>query len=516
MSTLTYINHPNPQCSGNPLIEAMGYPMTLEDIRTRCGELFNGDISLEGVPEEHHAYYLRSIIDNLMSTYVTQDEAYAIYEKLRRMIEVGYKIRNPLDSIFRNRMLTAIHSDDKNQLEAFNLKQVTGESPDSMLTANASFLLAGLSGRGKTTMMLRILKLLNQTYQHTQYTKKDGEIVNLDIDQITYLYVQIHKRKGQKAFLRSVIEAVQYATKIPYMDEMKKKGDSVDEMIRFVRKLLIKHNVGILIIDEAQNFAATPDHLQLGANEQTSMKFVEEIFNRIGVPLFFIGTMSTLKLFGKEMTIGRRALNDGSLLMVSCDVEGSFWSRLFQEICPSYLLKGEHSESDFLMRHLHMLSAGMPAIAVSLMRATLSHLSKFEPGKQNLTIEALSYVFKEQFSILHKPLKVVHSGKNYHKYEDLEVMAELKEINEEISAGLKSAEKDYVSQTYAAEIENLPATDTEAEARVEKSLNAVKTVRVKSEKSRQPSVTPQLADKIKTSNLLVADLKPSSREVKGV
>lgn len=430
MTEITYIKHPNKLCAGNPLIEGLGYPLTVKQIQTLCDEEFEGLLSLEGIPEEHHSYYVRSVIDNLADTYVVQDEAYAIYEKLRRMIEAGYKKRNPLDTD-KNRITTAIHMDKDKQLNGFHLKQVTGDDVDSLLTANACYLLAGLSGRGKTTLMLRLLKLIQQRYVHNKYITKEGVEVDVDEEQIVFLYVQLHERKGQKAFLRSILKGLENATGENYT-ALEKTSTKVDTMIMLVRKLLLKYNVGVLIIDEAQNFATSPDKLVLGSNEKTSMKFVEEIFNRIGVPLFFIGTMASYKLFGQEMTIARRAIKDGSKLMLSCDVDGEFWKSLCERICQSNLLKGKHTDVEIINRHLYELTRGIPAIAVSLMRATLCHLSKFELGKQNLTIKSLNYVFKDQFSILDAPLKAIRQRK-YHKYEDLKVLDILKEINDDIS-----------------------------------------------------------------------------------
>ncbi len=412
MTEITYIKHPNKLCAGNPLIEGLGYPLTIKQVQTQCDEEFEGLLSLEGIPEEHHSYYVRSVIDNLVDTYVVQDEAYAIYEKLRRMIEAGYKKRNPADDLQKNKITTAVHMDDGDQLNAFHLKKVTGDDVDSLLTANGCYLLAGLSGRGKTTLMLRLLKLIQQRYSHTKYIKASGEEVDIDEEQLVYLYVQLHERKGQKAFLRSILQALENALGKKFTD-LEKTTTSVDQMIKVVRKLLLTHNVGVLIIDEAQNFAQSPENFVIGNNEKTSMKFVEEIFNRIGVPLFFIGTMDSLSLFGKEMTIGRRSINDGSMLMLGCDVEGEFWSRLCQRICQFSLLKGKHSKEDTIKHHLHTLTFGIPAIAVSLMRATLTHLSKFEPGKQNLSIKSLNYVFKQQFSILDGPIKALRK-KKYH------------------------------------------------------------------------------------------------------
>jgi hypothetical protein len=431
MTEITYIKHPNKLCAGNPLIEGLGYPLTIKQVQTLCDEEFEGLLSLEGVPDEHHSYYVRSVIDNLVDTYVVQDEAYAIYEKLRRMIEAGYKKRNPANYLQKNKITTAVHMDGDDQLNAFHLKKVTGDDVDSLLTANGCYILAGLSGRGKTTLMLRLLKLIQQRYSHSTYIKSSGEEVDINEEQLVYLYVQLHERKGQKAFLRSILQAVENALGKKYSD-LEKTTTSVDQMIKMVRKLLLTHNVGVLIIDEAQNFAQSPETLVIGNNEKTSMKFVEEIFNRIGVPLFLIGTMDSLTLFGKEMTIGRRSINDGSTLMLGCDVDGEFWKRLSERICRFSLLKGKHSKADTIKRHLHTLTFGIPAIAISLMRATLSHLSKFKPGEQNLSIKSMNYVFRQQFSILDGPLKALRK-KKYHKYEGMKVLAVLSEINDDIS-----------------------------------------------------------------------------------
>jgi hypothetical protein len=503
MTEITYIKHPNKLCVGNPLIEGLGYPLTIQQVQTLCDEEFEGLLSLEGIPEEHHSYYVRSVIDNLADTYVVQDEAYAIYDKLRRMIEGGYKKRNPLETD-RNRITTAIHMDESKQLNGFHLKQVTGDEVDSLLTANACYVLAGLSGRGKTTLMLRLLKLIQQRYVHKEYISKEGLEVDVDEDQIVYLYVQLHERKGQKAFLRSILQSLENATGENYT-ALEKTSTKVDTMIMLVRKLLLKHNVGVLIIDEAQNFATSPETLVIGSNEKTSMKFVEEIFNRIGVPLFFIGTMASLELFGQEMTIARRSTNDGSKLMLGCDVDGDFWSLLCKRICQISLLKGKHSKEDTIKRHLHTLTFGIPAIAVSLMRATLSHLSKFEHGKQNLSIKSMNYVFRQQFSILDGPLKALRK-KKYHKYEDMKVLATLAEINDDIS----DDEKQYTRISEASDKTNEQEGNVDVSEVSDQKKANTKPVRKKTvvKKSKTPEMDVATAKKIGVSQLLAISSAP--------
>lgn len=508
MAQLNYISHPNPQCKGNPLIEVLGYPLTKDELFKAQDIAFEGELDLTGVPHEHHSYYLRSTFDNLSSAYVPKDEAYALYEKSRRMIEAGYKHRNPADKIYRQKMLTAIHQDGENQLDCVHLKRLTGETPDALLRANGCSLLAGLSGDGKTTMMLRTLGAIPQIYRHTSYTTPTGEVVQLDEIQISHLYVQVHKRKGQKAFLRSVINAVETVANTSFRNELSSR-DTVDQMIRFVRKLMINYNVGLLVIDEAQNIDNDPDQLKIGPNEKTSMKFVEEIFNRIGVPLFFIGTLSMLKLFSREATIARRAAIDGGLVILGNHADSPFWKRLCQRLYQVNLLDGKHDSFELFTRHLHTLSQGIPAIAVSLMRATLSHMTKFESGKQAVTMKSLTYVFKEQFTILHKPLQAL-KNKKYSAYEDYEPIKELKRINEDMDQYIDNNVSSIEQQA-----SSLSATDEEADKRVAAELAKVRTTKVVKKKNAVPEMDAELAKQIGVTTLL-AIASPKQRNSSGV
>ncbi|MCV5824216.1 transposase, partial [Escherichia coli] len=92
-------------------------------------------------------------------------------------------------------------------------------------------------------------------------------------------------------------------------------------------KLLIGHSVGLVVVDEAQNLAKSSRNEVLSINEKTSIKFVEELFNRVGVPIMLVGTFATLALFERETTIGRRVTKNGSMLLASCDSNSSFWNR---------------------------------------------------------------------------------------------------------------------------------------------------------------------------------------------
>ena len=85
------------------------------------------------------------------------------------------------------------------------------------------------------------------------------------------------------------------------------RNRSVNELISVVQKSFIGHGVGLLILDEAQNLARSAKNEVISNNEKTTMKFLEELLNRVGIPLMFVGTLATMKLFDSEMTLTRRA-----------------------------------------------------------------------------------------------------------------------------------------------------------------------------------------------------------------
>ena len=96
------------------------------------------------------------------------------------MIEAGYDKRNPLRTDIR-RILTAIDRDKTNP------NQVAYLSSLELYSVLQSYLLIGLSGRGKSFMVRRILKLFDQVIEHFNYTDHKGREHTLDQSQVTYL-----------------------------------------------------------------------------------------------------------------------------------------------------------------------------------------------------------------------------------------------------------------------------------------------------------------------------------------
>lgn len=422
-----YINHPNPTYRGNPLVEGMGYPLSKNSIQVASNKEFKGALDLTDVPADLHGYYNRSVILNLFSLHVCQDEMVDVYETIRHAIEYGYLGRNPNKPEI-GRMLGAIERDKDEPLKALNIKRL------NMLESCFSYLIAGLSGRGKSAMVKMALKHIEQKIPHDTHIVLNGNKTSFKDIQITYIYVEHHDRVGQKAFLISILQAIDGVIDDEINGVKRKsytyanRNGTVFDLMNAVRKAVVVHHIGAFIIDEAQNFAPAVKDLKIGSQEKTSMKFVEELINTLGVSSIFVGTLSTLSLFEKEVTITRRTTSCGSMILLGCDLDKSFWIRLteqlFNAVGPTY----SNDELFILRTHLHGITAGIPAIAVSLVQSTLRFLSYHNTGSQRLTTGAFDFVFEQQFKLLHGPMAAL-IDENYDKFEDFKPIRLLKELN---------------------------------------------------------------------------------------
>ncbi len=110
MAAPQYYPHPNSKYRGNPYIEGLGLPLSTAQFYANCEIPFQCDLDLTGVDESLHSYFIRTAIDQLADVYTSPDEAYHLYDQIRRMIEAGYARRNPIGADVR-RILAVIDRD---------------------------------------------------------------------------------------------------------------------------------------------------------------------------------------------------------------------------------------------------------------------------------------------------------------------------------------------------------------------------------------------------------------------
>ncbi len=426
MSNVNYVVMDIEGYRGNPLIEAIGWGLDESTFNNFYSPKTAKPTDLKLIPENRRKFGMRSAIGRMKDSYIARDEAHAIYETMLMLMHQGYVNRNPLDASYK-KVLTAIQGDMAGPLAAKHIKVTYGDSMMGADVSNGSSLLVGLSGDGKTTLVTKALSLIERKIHHTSYVDQDGNEHKMDFVQQTHLYVKLNTRKGQKALLRSILSSLDEDTGESY--SFVYRNADVEELIVGVRKAMIIHGVGLLVIDEAQNFSAANDVQKIGANEKTSIPFVEEIFNRIGVPLFFVGTHSVLNLLTDVKTI-RRVIESGGQIIAGCELGSPFWDRFCRHLFRTEFLSNQTTDFETFKQHLHVKTQGVTAIAKSLAISTLQYLTKVPPEFQDLGIDSINLVFKRQYTPLIAPLRALED-EDYHLYEEYSVLAILKEIQEQ-------------------------------------------------------------------------------------
>lgn len=418
--SVTYLPHPNSQYRGNPYIEALGLPLDKKSFVRKVNQTKTPALDLSGVPESLHDYYTRSAIDNIENIYVVRDEAYRLYDRVRRMIESSYQHRNPLSPNY-NRLLVAITRDQSDPIASTNVSRLG-------LPRSQSAFLCGLSGLGKSTMVQTILDQIPQFLDHSSYVDESGTEHRLNVQQITYIYTEVYHRRSSKDFLKQILATIDETTGNNYTHEY--RNENATALIARIRKLIIIHGIGLIVVDECQNLSKHRPTDEIRTNERVSMEFLEELFNSIGVAMFFIGTHAMIPLLSDRITTGRRASKSGSEIMETCNVDSSFWNRFIMAVCPLQYMKKQKTDIDTIIRHVHYLSCGIPAIASSLVRSTMAYLTFLEPKNQDLSMAALDKIFSEEFRVLKPALQALKKG-HYHQFDDLNPMAILESIDKD-------------------------------------------------------------------------------------
>lgn len=402
----------------NPCIEALDYPLTKKQLMATTECRYKPSLDLTRCPDHYKAHALKShIINSLLKLYVMRDEAFEIYTTIRQLIESGYAHRSPISANYK-RMLVELTENIDKPISKLNFD----------IPRNRASSLIGLSGTGKTSLVKSILKQLPNEIYHNTYKDSNGKTHRINHTQIVYLYIEVYERRSKKDFLEDLLEEISAKVNIDYIKEFKDCKATLK--MNYIRKLSILYNIGLIVIDEGQNFSKiTVSSDNIPNNERISQQFIEEVFNVIGIPLYFVGTFKMFKLFSSDLTIGRRTCTDGSHTFLTTDINSSFWKRLVIGLCRNKFMDNQTTTIEDLTIILHEITCGIPAIASDLVRITLIYLAGLAPKNQDLSKKALKKIFSERFQAL-EPAIMALKRNDYYKFEDLKPLVTLKEMSE--------------------------------------------------------------------------------------
>lgn len=255
--------------------------------------------------------------------FIPPDYSYELYERIYHLILVGYLNRHPKKDDYDK----YLHDIDAGKQSIKNVPK-----PPSLLDAGTAMLMVGRSGHGKTREVDTILSSLDlKKHFHPPSEETGGRRV----PQVMWIKVFIKSTTSKRPFLLSILNAIDeklgsnLASRLP--------SATVGDEIIYVIKMCRMVGLGMIVVDDVQfvfNANKTKDAKKL-TNE-----FLEDLYNDLGVPMFFIGTPEVTDLFSEknqpEQT-ERRLISDGLIRVKDYSSGSNMWKELIEATMLNFL-----------------------------------------------------------------------------------------------------------------------------------------------------------------------------------
>jgi uncharacterized membrane protein len=383
------------QFNGNPMIEALRPAIHIKEFTTKL--TCKPNFETEGEVDDFSRELLVELLDY---TYTVSPDLYVLYKTILKNILIGYLHRNPLSR------------DMKYEQYRVSVEKEYHFPMTKNLSKCISIL--GTSGAGKTLSVRQCFSLLPQVISHSCYQK-----THLVVDQIVYIEFQAPVTKTVKGFILSFFLAVDMVIGTTYYSEWNKKSISLPVLTLEAKKVALNHYIGIAFVDEIQRCASAN-----AKADMTTLEFIDDFFNSVGIPLIVAGTYKAMPLFKTTLSTPRRlsSARKFNIDAIENDLSNlkkglqSFWFIFVNSFFHPKLLPSDLEFSEDFIEHVHYLTVGLPALATRLMR--LAYEDAVEVGYDALTIELLNEVYRDQFDLLHPAIEALRE-KEYVGYENL-------------------------------------------------------------------------------------------------
>lgn len=386
-----------PDHAGNALIEALPpYDSDEEALASICWQPHFS-------PEERAqpiALRIARLIELRRLMIPLERHCEALYT-LNAMLRSGYVSRPP-NSPERARTAQTIY---ELQQSGKPFRQAAESSSVSLSTA-----LIGLPGMGKTTLVDRWCEVIPKAIYHPKQHIYQVPILKADAPS---------DGTSIKGFCHALLHELD--ARIPgtdYYREYAVRGrPGADSMLKNVVRLMNIHCLGMLIIDEAQNFA------NAHKNGEIVMTEIVSAFNALKAPVVLMGTNKAYAVFERDFRSARRAvsipLQHWDRMRPNARPDEDEWTDIVQKLWEFQWTREPVELDEWTLQVLYDCSQGVIAILVALYAAaqTRAMLDRSE----TLTPDVIREVYQSQFTPIHPMIDALrdNDGSALQRYLDI-------------------------------------------------------------------------------------------------
>lgn len=378
----------------NPLI--LGLPERLSPARfiKVLSRIIQAGITDVGMSDDDRIASLKNLRQMLIMTPQHLD----LYNELYDLMCHGYVDRNPK----RPEVISWSYDIADNHIPLENIERPLLDMANTTTTADAMFI-TGISGNGKSLAVESILTTLFPTVIEHQ-TDSFNE------PQVTYLKVDMPHNANRSALIYQILTDLDRAlAKSPYgktvyaQSVKKSSGKYLDiaSMMEVLRTVLVRHHVGLLIIDEFQNLQVASQRYR-----DEMLQFFDELSNVLSIPSVKIGTPDTLLIFDKK---GRHKRRIGATFELSRFTQQQDCERMMRALFAYQPLKNPVEMNEDMVTLLFELTAGVPSILITLWESCL--IEAIRSGKEKLSISLIKQTFKKRFPLMRMVTRNINQGK---------------------------------------------------------------------------------------------------------
>lgn len=399
---------------GNILIEKLGKIKSRKEISEFLTYLPSfPPKNIEKIPKHIRMHMVQDIRD----LHITSLNEARIAESIDILLRQSYKYRDPKLA----KTWSSLYSSNNNE---------------SILIAPPMALgVLGLPGVGKTQTIKRKLSSYQQIITHSKFPN----IIN-SFTQVSYLSVDVPPEGKTVELAKNLMNAwdqAMYKTNEDYQprftDSINKTNNDGKKMLEEWRKVATSHFLGVLHLDEAQNFfpieslkkrnsnKSNGDALTLSIKEDECIKWVLNLTNTWQIPIVLSCTPDGMKVITSRFSTLQRFTSYGFHQLSRFETKDDPEYRIFLSTLFKYqYVKNPLTEIKQIDEVLIQLSGGIQRVMIALWVA--AHRIAFERGNDdNLLVNDFICAAKLHLSAIALAIKALNSGipSEMNMYEDM-------------------------------------------------------------------------------------------------